>query len=429
VCSNSADFDKVLAALQIGREGECWRDGWTQSQKSFGPEGLFFLNEGFLREVCGQLSISAEVCDALIASLDMFQDYPALKRLAWHGHVYLFRSLRDIEEKRESFSAWPMLPDRLCEHAPMFYAFVLLSGVRLVRQMHRHQGVPVDITLDTLSDFELWIRDYRQKAGKWGLIEYGWLSNHFMGQLFRLGRLQFCFDHFKYDFHAYRSRHDRRVMLLAGDGMRFRGDGQFDGTTGVHDLKNAWTSEFSAGGGKIRGSRIAPDGMAVPETVELTADQWELILQKGDPTLDVHIPAGVPMAHEACGESFKRALAFFPRYFPRRPFCAFNSVSWFLDNQFDRMLSESSNIRRFQREVYLYPVPDAYDSQTFERVFGKRFENIDAAPRKTSLQRLIVDHVKSGGHWRSGGCLLFPEDFDWGRQVYRTAQCRGTKGT
>ena len=41
------------------------------------------------------------------------------------------------------------------------------------------------------------------------------------------------------------------------------------------------------------------------------------------------------------------------------------------------------------------------------------------APQKTSLQRAVVAFAKQGGHLRAAGGVIFPEDLDWGKQVYR----------
>ena len=68
--------------------------------------------------------------------------------------------------------------------------------------------------------------------------------------------------------------------------------------------------------------------------------------------------------------------------------------------------------------MHLYPLPNAGDWGLFERVFGRRYDDISAAPRDTALRRAIIDHMLAGGHFHAGGCLLFPEDLDWGSEAY-----------
>jgi len=36
--------------------------------------------------------------------------------------------------------------------------------------------------------------------------------------------------------------------------------------------------------------------------------------------------------------------------------------------------------------------------------------DLDHAPQDTALQRVVVLHLQAGRGWRSGGCIVFPED-------------------
>jgi len=412
------DFDAAMRSLGLGAESECWRDGWRESQASMPPRGPAFLRPGFVRETCGALGLADDVREAIVASLGAFRRQEALALLAWHAHRRLFA--RERSETIDPVGAklgWPRDLGALGGGAGMLYPVVLLSGAASLRALHRRRGVDEAITRDTAGDLELWMRHYRARTGRWGLAQMHWLVNHFLGRLVKLGRLQFHLERFAYDVRAFRSRRDGRVVLLAPPGARFRRDGQFDGTGGVHDDR-AWTAELVETGGTIRAQAVSPQGRALPEPVVLPAEEWTCILRRGDAVLGVHIPATGPMSHEACGESFRKAAAFFPEHFPEFPFHAFVCTSWFLDEQFGRLLGASSNIRRFQEEVYLFPLPGASDDQTFERVFGHRPADLAGAPRDTALRRVIIDHVLAGGHFHAGGMVLFPEDLDWGRRVY-----------
>jgi hypothetical protein len=417
----SADFEEAMRDLAVGEAGQPWREGWADSQRSFPGEGPIFLRPRWVRDVCRELGLSADIRQAVTDALAMFEGRPALRRLAWHCHVRLFGCAEpQIVPLRKVEVPWPTRPEDLPEWGEMFHAVVLLSGGRFMRELHRRRGIKAEITRDTAGDLELWMRHYRSVHGRWGLAQTPWLANHFLGRIFKLGRLQFRFEEFPYDFRAFRRRDGRRVVLLAPGAARFRADGQFDGAGGVYDTEHAWTSVFRDDGRTARGHPVSPDGRALPEPIDLPADRWRPILQKGDPVLGVHIPAAGPMTHKACGESFRRAVSFFSRHFPEYAYKAFNCTSWFLDEQFGRLLPASSNIRRFQEEVYLYPLPRASDDQTFERVFGRRFADIAEAPRDTALRRTIAQHVAAGGHFHAGGMLLFGEDLDWGRKIYRT---------
>jgi len=125
--------------------------------------------------------------------------------------------------------------------------------------------------------------------------------------------------------------------------------------------------------------------------------------------MDTHIPEDGPMSIEACTESFEMVLIFFSKYFSERPFKAFDCHSWFLDNQYQKILAASSNIVKFQNRLYLYPTESDGDD-SYWRIFGadgikKGIENV---PRKTSMQKKVAEFIENGGYLRSGGGFLIP---------------------
>ena len=158
------------------------------------------------------------------------------------------------------------------------------------------------------------------------------------------------------------------------------------------------------------------------EEVTLPAAEWEQVLAPGDPVLNLHIPGGSAMSHAACGESFQQAMAFFPKHYPDYHYRAFVCSSWILNTWLAEVLPPTSNLARFQREVYLFPtgvwLPSMYD-----RVFGRQElpEDPSELPRDTGLQRAIVEALESGTGpgTGGGGCFRLPEDFAWGGEVYR----------
>jgi hypothetical protein len=112
------------------------------------------------------------------------------------------------------------------------------------------------------------------------------------------------------------------------------------------------------------------------------------------------------------------ALEFFPRHYPDQPFRAFACESWLLDPQLETLLPPTSNLVRFQQQMYLLPIPSD-GAEAFTWVFGHIPADLRQAPRATRLQRAILDHTLAGGHMHAGGCFLLPEDQRWGKHVYR----------
>ena len=410
-----SDFDAVKKALALPQTCDFWRGSWAATQTSFEKEAETFLNRESVEEACRYLRMKTETTAAYLAEQPAFDENAALKRLAWHCHGLLSRRKEFGLEKPAS---WPSLPDELGGAGRLFYGFVVLAGLHHLHASHHMKGVPDDVTVDTLSDLERWTDEYYRRYGVWGFDKIQWLEEHFDCRVFHLGRLQFEMRTWNFEFRLFRNQYDQRVVAMTPDGARFRADGQFDGTNGVRD-QEAWTSQFRMGHKIIRGNPVSPDGRAVREFVSLPTVEWELALKPGDPTLGVHIPEGDKLTPEACRDSFEHAAAFFSMYFPEHDYKVFECDSWLLDAQHAQYLAETSNIVQFQRRFYLMPEPGANAEQTLDRVFGGRFVDIETAPRETTLQRHIIEHMRNGGQWRNALGAIFPDDLAHGPGYYR----------
>lgn len=127
--------------------------------------------------------------------------------------------------------------------------------------------------------------------------------------------------------------------------------------------------------------------------------------QRGDDAaISLHIPESGPMTPAAVTASLDAAREFFPRHFPDERYTAFSCSSWLLDPQLSEYLPEDSNIVRFQRRFELEPYrePDGSDAdvEVLRFVFRTLSTPLDRLPRRTLLERAIVDHLKAGRHWQ-----------------------------
>ncbi len=121
----------------------------------------------------------------------------------------------------------------------------------------------------------------------------------------------------------------------------------------------------------------------------------------GDVGLGVHIPETGAMTPESCDASFAAAREFFPEHFPEHPVRIATCSSWLLDDQLADYLPDTSNIVAFQRRFRLTPGGGDGDRAVFEFVFRRVKPSLDELPQRTTLERAVVAHLRSGGHWRS----------------------------
>jgi hypothetical protein len=117
--------------------------------------------------------------------------------------------------------------------------------------------------------------------------------------------------------------------------------------------------------------------------------------------LGVHIPATGPLDPATVSTSFEQAADFFAQYFPRQPTNLAICGSWLLDPYLAEHLPATSNITAFQGQFTSYGAPRDDELDTMYFVFGRRsLDNLDDLPRRTALQRLVLDRIKAGGNWQ-----------------------------
>jgi GNAT domain-containint protein/N-acyltransferase family protein len=223
------------------------------------------------------------------------------------------------------------LPGPPVETTPLgrhFFVYVYLAALPNVRRFHARRGIPDDISWATLSDLGRNLKRDRLLFGDGGLRTSGWLTLHFRGSIYELGRLQF-----------------NRML--------------------------------------VRAAHVAD---AFPE---------------GEPALGIHIPESGPLTPEACDDSLARAQPFFARHFPETPTRLGLCTSWLLDPQLAEYLDPDSNVMRFQRRFEL--VGDGFegDADVLRFVFHRIAPNIADLPQRTTLERVIVAHLRAGKHWRN----------------------------
>jgi len=413
----NARFDKIMASLGFHETPAGWREEWEEAQASF-PGEVPFLAEDFIREACRFCAFPEAIRREFQRAAALYRNDSDCSRTAWFLHHLYFRD--PMPAGNEVFN-WPFVAKVPAAPHAMIPALVLLAGVPRLRALHGARGIPQEVTRATLHDIDVWMRHFRKNQGYWGLQNMGWPTNHFAGRLFRLGRLQFMHVQYSGSARAFRHHDTGHVIALWVGGTKVRRDGYIDGTNDIFD-EEARVLEFTLTGDIAEGYLIHPGGLVTQQRVVLPLAEWRPALQPGDPVLDVHIPEDGKMDFDACGESLRQAQAFFAQYFAEcPPAVAFVCGTWFFDAQFRRLLPPTSNIMRFQREFYLYPML-SHDREAFWRVFGEMPVNLATAPRDTTLRRAMLDFKQAGGLLRGAAGFRLIDGISWGSQPYREGE-------
>jgi len=400
--------------------GSVWREciapltaSWRPIQEAMPASGIDFLSEGFVAKAGEACHLSRDLIERLVRVARTVDEDRDLRSIVWFLHSAYWPHRREIR-----MSQWPLPVESLKEDAGLFYVLPLLSWVPRMQKIHRELGIPSDVIRDSVG--ELGVRlspsgSYFRTHGSPGIdaTAMDWLTMIWDGHLYQIGRFQFGVWSHAGVVRAYRSQVTGSLIALSEDERTFLPNGLNDGSGGLTGLEGSWTATLEETDHEVVGYPISPSGFAVNRKIRLPKSEWVEVFAKGSPTLDFHIPAGPPMDFETCGESFRKAIAFFRRYFPKESFVAFECWSWILDPVFPDILPPDSNLVRFQKELYLYPcLGGSGDSMPRE---VRRGED----GRITSMEKRFSAYLASGGRFNSGGFFLMIDDFDWGSQPYR----------
>ncbi|MDN0194882.1 acyltransferase domain-containing protein [Streptomyces sp. S.PNR 29] len=99
--------------------------------------------------------------------------------------------LRDIGEIGREVRLDERLTEAPAALGPYFPAYVFVAALPHTRAYHRERGIPADVTRRTLADLGRNIAAHRRRTGGAGMKTPRWLTLHFRGELYQLGRLQF----------------------------------------------------------------------------------------------------------------------------------------------------------------------------------------------------------------------------------------------
>ncbi|MER7840474.1 acyltransferase domain-containing protein [Streptomyces sp. NPDC096040] len=240
-----------------------------------------------------------------------------------------------------------------------FLVYVFLAAVPHARAYHHARGVPADVSRRTLADLGRGMTLHRRRYGRGGLapLQASWLTRHFRGELYQLGRLQY-----------------ERARL------------------GEHTARAITATDTDTGTGTNT------------DTGTDTGTGHAVSVAPGQPCLNLHIPDYCgPLTPTACDRSLALAREFFPQHFPEEQYPVATCHSWLLDPQLRRYLPADSNIVRFQdrfRPGYVDPEPA--DTTAVRFVFGAPDLPVRDLPRRTSVERAVGDHLRAGGHWYLG---------------------------
>lgn len=302
------------------------------------------------------------------------------------------------DETAEAFANAKAYVQRTCPERqegvyPALFACALPTSLNRLHRM----GFEDAMIRESLSDYGIWARYYRESKKIDGFGEMVWEVRFITGRIVKIGRLQYEMCPFELPCTVYRC--EDRIVPVMHPGMGIDANG-FIAT----DAPEVFQTQYAVEGDCVRANRVdVRRARVLSEVVAL--ENAVPLLTTGMPTLSLHIPeTGEPLDEDSVQDSMRRAKAFFEkRSYPcELAMCE----SWLLDPA-HQTYSSGGNICRFQARFQTLPIPTK-TSDAVNRVFGRGTDlsDLDALPGNTRMRRGLIDYMKSGLPLRDAGGVI-----------------------
>jgi hypothetical protein len=140
----------------------------------------------YLPAIFERLAIDERDREEILAAWPSPETDPATWRALDSAHATLVNDLGGVEPLE--------LPGLATDRTPLgryFFVYVYLAALADVRRFHAQRRIADDISWATLADLGRNLKRDRLLLGDGGLRTSGWLTLHFRGSIYQLGRLQF----------------------------------------------------------------------------------------------------------------------------------------------------------------------------------------------------------------------------------------------
>ena len=393
------NLEQMKLALGMQKVPEAFGDIYNRLEKN---RAEVILSDGFITETLEQNKVMLPYMDMILTAASQLRQNEALCLLVCLLEKWVLEGGRvtdpDYEEPVGTGLAYDFL-----------HLFPALPTIPGCAARMRDRGVPEDVIVDTLGEYDYCIEMCQDRAGRpmFPRGRLNWICCVIRDRLIHIGRLKYdlpsrCMTGFK----VYRNK-DGELKILA-DNLQIHRSGRVLGSTGYADPEGSFLACIEETETTLTGYP-AVDGLVQKEKTVLDKTQWELCLSESDPVLRVHIPPGGGFNKEILADTYQRTREVMEKCYPDKPFKAIYCTSWLMSLDLREILKPESNILAFQSDYI--PVPQqGSDATTFSFVFGDlnvKPEMIPDLPENTSLQRAIKKRYLDGGYVCQGAGFFF----------------------
>lgn len=277
-----------------------------------------------------------------------------------------------------------------------------------IRARHAELGLPADVTEESCLSIGNGCRVLKGYPRVLS-TKLGWLGKYGREVMFKSGLFVYRVAPLseKLPVLALRERNTGRMAAVANQGLAVDEKGLIcpEGERGAFVTSLTRTPQEIAGYqvrlsvGRISGERLS-----------FGLDRWEILLEPGALTAEIHIPPGRRMELDACRHSLYKTAEVLRHHLPPPAPACITCMSWILSPEWLELLPDS-NMAAFMREGYLFPIK-APPTIGVNCVFRKPAAEVDpaTAQRSTRLQRIMLERLEKKEPLYGGGMFIPLED-------------------
>ena len=375
---------------------ERWGEIFDGAMAEYDEQGCYLTKVEFYDELHEKYGCFSKYGEVYKAAARQTAEDEALSRFL----TLLAMALQDDEHKKDDLKMFsrPVTPE-----GKGVLAYEMVTGLALCSQLEtgaenmRKRGFPQETINDVLTLAVGGVStSERKNNGAPGFELLGWAQLYINARLLIIERLEIEFlSKFSAKAIVFQNK-DGAIVSLAND-LELHRDGFALGSLHYEEEEGSWIATVEETEDAWVGYPFAENGYVSGEKIELSKEEWDKVLETGDPVIRLHIPPVGKMTPEMIDKTLVEAKKFAKEHYPDFNYKAFACHSWLVDPQLDEILNQESNIVKFRQRFHSLTRKSG-GTDVFNFIFNKPNMNFDIRdlPEDSSLQRALKNHYLSG---------------------------------
>ena len=389
-------LESLMKEVGCKKYPERWREIFDQAMAEYDNQGCYLTKTKFYDELHATYGCFSKYGEVYKAAARQTAEDEALGRFL----TLLAIALQDDEYRKMDLREFsrPVTP---MGKEPLAYEMVtglalcsqLEMGAENMRNRHFSEETICEVLTLVVGGVST---SERKNNGAPGFELLGWCQLYMDAKLLLIERLEI---EFLSRFHAkavvFRNQ-SGEIVTLAQD-LELHRDGFALGSAHYDDEEGSWLAMIEETEQTWCGYPFQENGYVSKDKIALSKNEWEKVLETGDPVIRIHIPPFGKMTPEMIDKTIEETKKFAKKHYPDFDYKAFACHSWLIDPQLDEILNPESNIVQFRQRFHSLSFKSKGED-IFNFIFNKPNMEFDIhdLPEESSLQRALKQHYLNG---------------------------------